>query len=310
MDLVEQLLLGDKKALARFLRGLEEMQAWAYAGLKRIMPYVRDIPVIGIAGGQGVGKSTFIDRMIEALSKELKSIAILLVDPASESSGGAFLGDRIRMQRHADNPLVFIKSMSSRRSSGGLGLPAWWMIETLCAAGFDYVIVETMGIGQDEKEIKDAAFTTVLLVAPSQGDEIQMLKAGLLEMADIIVVNKTDLPEGELLAAYLSGFERYSKDGWKVPVVPVSARTGKGTLEALKIITEHFNFLRQRQMFAQKRLNLVRNALEKLLIHFIQLKLEDEQICNPVIPRLASGEIDPIEAVDELFRRLRCKLSV
>lgn len=310
MDVVDRLFCGDKRALARFLRGLEEMESWAYSGLKRIMPHVKDVPIVAIAGAQGVGKSTFIDRMIERLNKEHKSIAVLLVDPTSELSGGTFFGDRIRMQRHAASSLVFIKSVSSKNSVGGLGLSTWWMLETFCAIGFDYVIVETIGLGQDEKEVKEAASTTVLLVSPTQGDEIQMLKAGLLEIADIIVVNKVDLPEGELLAAYLSGFERYSEDGWKVPVIGISARTGKGITEVLGCIAEHLEFLKHRKILAKKRLNLVRKALEKLFVYLIQTKLNEEKIYNEVVFRVVSGQIDPFEAIGEIFRRLGFEFSI
>lgn len=305
MDVVDRVLSGDKKALAQFLRGLEEMELWAYSGLKRIMPSVKITPIIGVIGAQGVGKSTFIDRIIEELNKEQKSVAVLLVDPASELSGGAFFGDRIRMQRHAVNPLVFIKSVSARNSQGGLGVCTWWMIETLCATGFDYVIVETVGLGQDEKDVKEAAFTTLLLVAPYQGDEIQLLKAGLLEIADIIAVNKADLPEGKLLAHYLSGFERYSEGGWRIPVIPVSARTGKGTAQVVEFITKHLEFLKQNGMILKKHLNLLEKALEKLFIYFVQAKLSKEKICRQIAPRIASGEIEPFEAVNEIFSTFR-----
>lgn len=301
MDLVDRLLLGDRKALARFLRGLEEMESWAYSGLKRIIPYVKNTHIIGITGSQGVGKSTFIDRIIEEFSKENKSVAVLLVDPTSEVSGGTFFGDRIRMQRHANNPLVFIKSVPSQSSTGGLGLSTWWMIETFCATGFDYVIIETVGVGQDEKEVKEAAFTTVLLLSPSHGDDIQMLKAGLIEVADIIVVNKADLPEGELLAAYLSKFENYSENGWRVPVIAVSARTGKGTREVLEYLDRHLEFLKQKEMIVKKHHDLIKKALEKLFIYFIQTKLKKGEVYDQILHRLLSGQIDPFEAVRELF---------
>src|SRR5512142_2998460 len=191
-QVVEQILRGEVRAAARLMRELDDGVASARETLKHLYRHSGRAHIIGLTGSPGAGKSTLTDRLIQNLRQAGKTVGVVAVDPTSPFSGGAILGDRIRMQRHATDDGVFIRSLATRGHFGGLTASARAVITVLDAMGKDYILVETVGVGQDEVEIAATAYTTVVVTVPGLGDDIQAIKAGILEVADILVVNKAD----------------------------------------------------------------------------------------------------------------------
>ena len=191
-DLASRVVAGDTRSIARALRNVDDRVPGYLDLLKELFPSTGKAWVVGITGNPGAGKSTLTDRLIEALRKQDKKVGVLCVDPSSPYTGGAILGDRIRMTRHANDPGVFVRSVATRGNLGGLSRSARDMVRVLDAGGFDVVLVETVGVGQDELEITRTAHTTLVVAAPGLGDEVQAIKAGLMETADVFAVNKAD----------------------------------------------------------------------------------------------------------------------
>src|SRR5512136_206023 len=192
MSVVRQIIEGDIRAASRLMREIEDRTSEGLEALKELYPKTGKAFVIGVTGAPGSGKSTLIDKMVDIFRKEGKTVGIVAVDPSSPFTGGALLGDRIRMQRHATDEGVFIRSLATRGHFGGLTASARAVITVLDAMGKDYVLVETVGVGQDEVEIAATAYTTLVVTVPGMGDDIQAIKAGILEVADILVINKAD----------------------------------------------------------------------------------------------------------------------
>ena len=192
MDVIELIRQGDIRATARLMRDLDEGEPQAREVLKELYKHTGRAHIVGITGSPGVGKSTLTDRLIQHLRQQGKTVGVVAVDPTSPFSGGAILGDRIRMQRHATDEGVFIRSLATRGHFGGLTVSARAIIHVLDAMGKDFILVETVGVGQDEVEIAGAAHTTIVVTVPGMGDDIQAIKAGILEIGDIFVINKAD----------------------------------------------------------------------------------------------------------------------
>ena len=220
MNRVQKILAGDLRTVARLIRDIDDGLSEARGLLKELYPYTGKAYVIGITGAPGVGKSTLVDRMIQYLRAQGKTVGVLAVDPTSPFSGGAILGDRIRMQRHSTDEGVFIRSLATRGHFGGLTSSTRGAIAVLDAMGKDYILVETVGVGQDEIEIVRAAHTTLIIVIPGMGDDIQAIKAGILEAGDVFVINKSER-EGvqktrqELMMMIEMDKDRGTKGGWK-----------------------------------------------------------------------------------------------
>lgn len=303
MNILEDIIKGNAKSLGRFIRSLEQMEEWAYVQLSKLLKKAHDIPVIGITGPQGVGKSTLIDQLITSYRAKGKRVAVLLVDPRSPRSGGTFFGDRIRMQRHANDPFVFIKSISAYEGTGALGVATWWVVEVFKISGFDSVIVETIGVGQNEIEVKYVAHTTVVVLAPSIGDEIQLMKGGLLDIADIVVVNKADRPESDILLSSLPAFQLTEQNEWKVPVIKANALTGFGVNELTRAIEKHLHFLREKGAYPIVRLKSLRKGLEQLALHefkrLIDKLLDSDEL---QVPNLLLSKKNIYEVVSELLK--------
>jgi LAO/AO transport system kinase len=231
---------GDLRALARTATGVENRDPESLAVLREIIPFGGHAHIVGITGPPGAGKSTLVDALAKALRERGQTVAILAVDPSSRATGGAILGDRIRMSRHYADPGIFIRSMATRGSVGGLAEATRDMALLMDAAGHDYVLIETVGVGQDEIEIAGLAGTNVVVQAPGMGDDVQALKAGILEIADIFVINKADQPgaervEQELRAALsLAG-------GPHAPIVLTVATDGKGVDKLLDLLGKAFH---------------------------------------------------------------------
>jgi LAO/AO transport system kinase len=247
-QLSDAALSGDRRALARLLTAVENRSAVAEAALRRLYPNAGSAHLVGITGPPGSGKSTLVAALIREVRAAGRSVAVVAVDPSSPITGGALLGDRVRMQSYADDPDVFIRSVAARGHAGGLASTSGAAAAVLDAAGFDLVLLETVGTGQSEVEVAAAADTTVVLEAPEMGDEVQAIKAGLLEVADIVVVNKGDRPGAQRTASQLRAMlvataprdEAGRQSRPKRPEVLITtAATGAGVPELLAALDRH-----------------------------------------------------------------------
>ena len=244
---VEQILRGEVRAAARLMRELDDGEPASREVLKNLYRHGGRAHILGITGAPGVGKSTLTDRLIQYLRREGKTVGVVAVDPTSPFSGGAILGDRIRMQRHALDEGVFIRSLATRGHFGGLTASARAVITVLDAMGKDYVLVETVGVGQDEVEIAATAYTTIVVTVPGLGDDIQAIKAGILEVADILVVNKADR-EGasrvyQDLLRMLELHDPARASAWRPPVLLTQAKDDQGIGELMDAVQRHREFL-------------------------------------------------------------------
>ena len=236
--LAQKILSGDPRALARAATAIENRSHHAEPLLKELFSHTGKATVIGITGSPGVGKSTLVDRLVHQLRLENKKIGVIAVDPTSPYTGGAILGDRIRMLAHHADPGVFIRSMATRGWLGGLAAAASDMTMLLDAAGKEFVLIETVGVGQDEVEIAKLADATVVVLVPGMGDDVQAIKAGIMEIADVFVINKADQPGADRLEREIKAIQSLStrKDGWVPPVVRTTATDGQGIAETLAAV--------------------------------------------------------------------------
>ena len=272
--LAERVLQGDRTALARLITSAENGDPRFAGELARLWSRVGRAWRVGVTGPPGVGKSTLVDELARLLRAESKSVGVVAVDPSSPYTGGALLGDRIRMEDHTLDAGVFIRSMASRGSHGGLARAATSACDVVDAFGFDRILLETVGVGQAEYDVLDAADTIVVVLCPGAGDSIQAMKAGLLEVADVLVVNKAELPGSDRLLNDLTEavHVRFLEREWKVPVVAASAGTRFGVEAVLAAVEEHrvhversgLELARRRKRAAQVR-HAVNEALAEAL---------------------------------------------
>lgn len=239
-DWLERLLAGDRAALAKALAALESEGQQAAAVLRAIYPRLGRARVVGVTGAPGAGKSTLVNAYIRELRARGRTVGVVAVDPSSPLTGGAILGDRIRMTEHSGDPGVFVRSLASRGQLGGLSRVACRVVDAMDAAGYQVVVVETVGAGQSEVEIAEIADTKIVVTAPGLGDDIQALKAGILEIADILVVNKADLPQARRAAAELeAGLAHGEARAWRPPVLSTVALRGAGVAALADAIDRH-----------------------------------------------------------------------
>jgi LAO/AO transport system kinase len=236
-ELARRIREGDARALAQTATGIENRDPQALETLRELAPFTGRARVVGITGPPGAGKSTLVDALAAALRKQGKSVAILAVDPSSRISGGAIMGDRIRMQRHYADAGIFIRSMATRGTSGGLARATADLARLMDGAGKDFVMIETVGVGQDEIAITEVAQVTVVVLVPGMGDDVQAIKAGIMEIADIFAINKSDQPGADRVERELQGMLSLS-EGRQVPIVRTVATDGTGVPELLELIAQ------------------------------------------------------------------------
>ncbi len=304
--LVQGILAGEKRSIARAITIIENNGEKAQKIISAIYPYTGKAYVIGITGPAGSGKSTLIEKIVKKLRENGKSVGVVAVDPTSPFTGGAFLGDRIRMQNLSLDEEVFIRSMASRNSLGGLAKATKDAIKVLDAAGKDYIIVETVGAGQLEVDIVKVAHTVIIVLAPGFGDEIQAIKAGLMEIGDIFVINKADRENADrAVIDLLSALELNTKKKWKPQVIKTVALTGKGVDELLKAIEEHRKYLEAGELEERRRKRIEAELLEAIsqrLTDTIIAELKTDKKLESFIEKIMNRESDPYTIADMLLK--------
>ena len=310
-NIIEKFKAGETRALARLISLLENQDPSHEAMLKQLFCLTGKAYVLGFTGSPGAGKSSLVDQVVKTLRRAGQTVGIIAVDPSSPFTGGALLGDRIRMQEHALDKGVFIRSMGTRGSLGGLAKTTKEVVKAMDAFGFDWVIIETVGVGQAELDIMHVADTTVVVLTPGAGDAIQTIKAGIMEIANVFAVNKCDLPGANKVVAEVQIMleQQYSHDGWKPPVVPVSCLNGQGINDLVEDIQKHRTFLVNNNILSSKRSERIRAETLDITIYkwrqkiFSQLKLPGR--VNELLDRVAAREIDPYTAAYEILEHVQ-----
>ena len=306
-DLLARARGGDKRSIARLLSVVENDEPGAADAMRALYPETGRAQVIGITGPPGGGKSTLVNRLAGAYRESSARIAVVAVDPSSPFSGGAILGDRIRMRDRFLDEGLFIRSMASRGHAGGLSRATVRVVNVLDALGVGVVLVETVGVGQEEVDVVRVADTVCLVTVPGLGDDIQAIKAGVLEIADVIVVNKADRPGADETARDLAQMLRLGKGrtAWVPPIVRTSAQTGDGLPELVAAIAKHGAWSEESGERERRRREAARAEVESLLREELVRRLAGRvgaDRLDAAVARVADRAIDPYAAVDELLR--------
>jgi LAO/AO transport system kinase len=328
-DLIDGVINGRSRAIARLITQVENSEAAAETAVMQLHAHTGKAHVVGITGPPGSGKSTLVNELAKAFRRQDKRVGIIAVDPSSPFTGGAILGDRVRMHDLAGDRGVFIRSLASRGNLGGLSLATTAVVKILDAAGFDVILVETVGAGQSEVDIAAAAHTTLVIEAPGMGDDIQSFKAGILEIADILVVNKADRPSAtntvkslEMMLHLGDGHTMRHHHGriieaetavtvqseaWQVPVKQTVALEGRGITELVEAIATHRRFMQESNEWALREKERSRREMEEIL-HARLWKRVRESVAEldreQLITAVANRELDPYTAVNQLLHQI------
>jgi LAO/AO transport system kinase len=308
-SLSERLVAGDKRALARAITLIESDDPAGWELVREVYPRTGKARIVGFTGPPGVGKSTLIGALTGELRKADRQVAVLSIDPSSPFTHGALLGDRIRLSEHFLDPGVFIRSMASRGALGGLSEAALQVALAMDAAGKDDVLIETVGVGQAEIDIVDHADTIVLALMPGSGDSIQALKAGVMEIPDVIVVNKADHPMTDTMVREVRGVLALSHDpeGWQVPILRTEAARGEGVAELAEAIGRHRAHIEEAGTLDQRRARNLRNEVLGIAASRMRRRMEATAASDPataeLLDRVVRRELDPASAASELLER-------
>jgi LAO/AO transport system kinase len=307
-SLSARLLDGDPRALARAISLIENEVPQGAELVRQIFPHTGRAYLIGITGAPGSGKSTLVDRLTAEIRTKSQTVGIVAVDPTSPFSGGAILGDRVRMQAHAGDSGVFIRSMATRGHLGGLARATGEVALVLDAAGKDIVIIETVGVGQDEIDIVRTADVSVVTLVPGAGDEVQALKAGIMEIADIFVVNKADREGADRTVASIEAnlsLQSFAPGEWRPPTVKTEATTGRGVAELLDAI-ERFRAHTAQSQGVRRRSRAeyrLRELLAQRFVQHVERRVLTDGEFDRILDRIGAREIDPYTAVEDILKR-------
>jgi len=308
MTLAERVLAGEVRAAARLMRDIDDRFKSAVAELKALYPSTGKAYILGITGPPGAGKSTLVDQIVAAFRKKELLVGVVAIDPTSPFSGGAILGDRIRMNRHADDAGVFIRSLATRGCLGGLSRSTMDVVNVMAAMGKDVVIIETVGVGQDEVDIVSTAHTTVVVMVPGMGDDIQAIKAGILEIGDVFVVNKADRDGADRTARELSAMleMKHPEPGaWQPHVLKTEGSRGVGIDELIEEFEAHREYLKVsgalKRLIEERNAKLFSDTLREELYEKVFGAISENGKYREILDGLHNRTLDPYTAVEEVL---------
>ncbi len=308
MSLYERILAGDIRAAARLMRNIDDNLPSSRSDLQELFPHTGGAFLIGVTGPPGAGKSTLVDQITAAYRKRGKRVGVVAIDPTSPFTGGAILGDRIRMNRHADDEGVFIRSLATRGHMGGLSRSTADVANVMDAMGMDVVIIETVGVGQDEVDIVRLAHTTLVVMVPGMGDDIQAIKAGILEIGDLFVVNKADRDGADRTARELSmmlEMNKYAEGAWRPPVLKTEAQRNVGVDELVESMENHRQWLVNsgeiNLLLKEKNAALFQTLLKERLFAEVYGRIEEDGRFGEILDGMLSRRQDPYSAVEQIL---------